>query len=46
MLNDTKKYLNDDISIEYDKSLYATKVVLANSETDDARPTFLKKYDL
>lgn len=39
-------YLNDDISIEYEKSLYTTKVVLADTEIDDARPTFVKRYPL
>jgi hypothetical protein len=46
MSKQLKKYVNDDIIIEYDKSLFTTKVVLANTEKNDARPTFIKKYDL
>ncbi len=39
-------YLNDDIHVEYEKSLYTTKVVLADTEIDDARPTLIKSYPL
>lgn len=46
MLEQTKDFLNDDIEIKYDKSLFTTKVVLSSTENDDARPTFIKKYDL
>lgn len=46
ILEDTKKYLNDDIEIKYEKSLYTTKVILSNTEYDDARPTFLQQYEL
>jgi hypothetical protein len=46
MLSQTKKYFKDDIEIKYDKSLFTTKVVLSNTEIDDARPTFIKEFDL
>lgn len=46
MLEQSKEYLNDDIEIKYDKSLFTTKVVLSNTEIDDARPTLINKYDL
>ncbi len=46
MIQQTKEYLNNDIEIKYNKSFFTTKVVLANAENDDARPTFIKKYDL
>lgn len=37
-----KKYLNDDIEIEYVKSLYSIKPILVESELDDSRPTVIK----
>lgn len=46
MMVDFKEYMKDDIQIQYDKSLFTTKVVLSSSERDDSRPTFLRRYDL
>ena len=46
MLKESKDYLNDDIEIKYDKSLFTTKVVLWCTESNDARPTLIKEYDL
>lgn len=39
-----RKYLNDDIKIEYVKSLYSIKPVLKSSEVDDSRPTVIKQH--
>jgi len=44
MLGIARKYLNDDIEIEYIKSLYSIKPVLKTSEVDDSRPTVIKKH--
>ncbi|TNF69153.1 MAG: FAD-binding oxidoreductase [Gammaproteobacteria bacterium] len=38
-----KRYLNDQITLTYHKSLYAVKAILQSSEVDDARPTLIKK---
>jgi hypothetical protein len=46
MLKQAQEYLNEDIKISYDKSLFTTKVVLEDAEEDDARPTIIKRYDL
>lgn len=46
MKEQLKFYLNEDMFVEYEKSLYTTKVVLADTELDDARPTFVKRYPL
>lgn len=39
-----KKYLNDDITIEYVESLYSVKPILLESEIDDSRPTVIKEF--
>lgn len=39
-----KKYLNEDISIEYVESLFSIKPILQESEIDDSRPTVIKEY--
>lgn len=39
-----KKYLKDDIKIEYISSLFAIKPILMASEIDDSRPTIIKKF--
>lgn len=44
MLALAKKYLNDDITIEYVKSLYSIKPILQESEIDDSRPTVIKEF--
>ena len=35
-------YLNEDIKIEYQKSLFSMKAILKSSEVDDSRPTIIK----
>jgi len=44
MLALAKKYLNDDITIEYVESLYSIKPILQESEIDDSRPTVIKEF--
>lgn len=44
MLALAKKYLNDDITLEYVKSLYSVKPILQASEVDDSRPTVIKEF--
>ena len=44
MLQTAKKYLNEDIKINYVKSLYTIKPILVASEIDDSRPTIIKQY--
>lgn len=39
-----KKYLKDDIKIEYIKSLFSIKPILMASEIDDSRPTVIRSY--
>ncbi len=39
-----KKYLKDDISIRYKKSLFAIKPILKSSEIDDSRPTVIRQF--
>lgn len=39
-----KKYLNDDITLEYVESLYSVKPILQASEVDDSRPTVIKEF--
>lgn len=39
-----KKYLKEDIEIEYVKSLFSIKPILLSSEIDDSRPTLIKKF--
>lgn len=39
-----KKYLNEDITIEYIESLYSVKPILLASEVDDSRPTVIKQF--
>lgn len=44
MYNLARKYLNDDICIEYVDSLITLKPILNSCEKDDARPTLVKTY--
>ena len=44
MLALAKKYLKDDISIEYVESLFSIKPILLESEIDDSRPTIIKIF--
>lgn len=39
-----KKYLKDEYSFRYRKSLYSMKPILLSSEIDDSRPTVVKVY--
>jgi len=39
-----KKYLKEDICINYEKSLFAIKPILKSSEIDDSRPTIIRKH--
>ncbi|CAH0121692.1 hypothetical protein PAE9249_04225 [Paenibacillus sp. CECT 9249] len=39
-----KKYLAPDISIQYNKSLFAVKALISSSELDDSRPTIIKQF--
>jgi len=39
-----KKYLKDEIPIEYEASLFAIKPILRTSEIDDSRPTVIIKH--
>lgn len=39
-----KKYLRDDIEIEYVDSLFSMKPILMASEIDDSRPTVIRKF--
>lgn len=39
-----KKYLQDDIEITYDHSLFSMKAILRAAEVNDARPTIIKEY--
>ncbi|MCQ9628112.1 FAD-binding oxidoreductase [Cetobacterium somerae] len=39
-----KKYLKDDIKLEYSHSLYSVKPILMASEIDDSRPTVIKQF--
>ena len=44
MVQTAKKYLNEDISIKYVKSLFTIKPIMVASEIDDSRPTIIKQY--
>jgi hypothetical protein len=39
-----KKYLKDDVKIEYVQSLFSIKPILKASEVDDSRPTIIKTH--
>ncbi len=39
-----RKYLQEDIEIFYDHSLFSMKAILKSSEVNDARPTLIKKH--
>ena len=40
----SKKYLSEDIEIQYNNSLFAIKPILIASEIDDSRPTVIKSF--
>lgn len=44
MYNLSKKYLNENIDIFYENSLFSMKPILQASEIDDSRPTLIKKF--
>lgn len=37
-----KKYLREDVSVEYSRSLFAIKPLLQLSDLDDSRPTLVR----
>ena len=39
-----RKYLRDDYSFEYYRSLFSMKPILLESEIDDSRPTIIKRH--
>ena len=39
-----RKYMNDDLSFEYVKSLFSMKPILKASEIDDSRPTVIRTF--
>lgn len=39
-----KKYLREDVTIEYVQSLFSVKPILKESEIDDSRPTIIKVH--
>ena len=39
-----KKYMNDDLSFRYEKSLFSIKPILKSSEIDDSRPTVIRTF--
>jgi len=41
-----KKYLRDDIKIEYVDSLFSMKPILLASEIDDSRPTVIRQFSI
>lgn len=41
-----RKYMNDDLSFEYVKSLYSMKPILKASEIDDSRPTVIRTFSV
>lgn len=40
----SKKYLKEEIELEYVESLFSIKPILKESEIDDSRPTIIKKH--
>ncbi len=44
MYNLAKKYLKEDIDIEYVESLFTIKPILKTTEIDDSRPTIIRQY--
>lgn len=39
-----RKYLKDEFTFQYEKSLFSIKPILMASEIDDSRPTVIKQY--
>jgi hypothetical protein len=44
MSNLARKYMRDDLTLEFDHSLFAMKPILLASEIDDSRPTIIKSF--
>ena len=44
MANLARKYLRDEYSFQYKKSLFSMKPILMSSEIDDSRPTVIRVY--
>jgi len=40
----TRRYLNSNIDIKYDRSLFSVKPIFKAAELDDSRPTVLKEF--
>lgn len=44
MSNLARKYMRDDLTFDFDHTLYSIKPILLASEIDDSRPTVIKKF--
>lgn len=44
MSNLARKYMRDDLTFEFDHTLYSMKPILLASEIDDSRPTVIKTF--
>lgn len=44
MSNLARKYMRDDLSFDYDHSLFSMKPILLASEIDDSRPTVIREF--
>ncbi len=44
MKQQARHYLNDDIDMHYQESLFAIKPILQASEISDSRPTIIKEF--
>lgn len=44
MSNLARKYMRDDLTFEFDHSLFSMKPILLASEIDDSRPTIIKSF--
>lgn len=44
MMATAERFLIDSQSIKYKKSLFAVKAILSSAESDDSRPTVIKRY--
>ena len=44
MSNLARKYMCDDLTFEFDHTLYSMKPILLASEIDDSRPTVIRTF--
>jgi 2-polyprenyl-6-methoxyphenol hydroxylase-like FAD-dependent oxidoreductase len=44
MLQVARRYLNSELDVKYEESMYAVKAVLETAEVDDGRPTMVVRY--